>query len=388
MRLHPLAERFASVADRYERGRPDYPPAVVGALMAELRLRPRALVLDLAAGTGKLTRALLAAGLDAVAVEPQAALRELLAANIGSERVREGFAEAIPLPDGSLDAVTVADAFHWFDHAPALREIARVLAPGGGLAVLSTVPDWREASWGHELGTLIAGLRPQHPGFDGPRWQEAVRADGRFGHVRQITVTTAQPTDPEQMVDYVASMSWVAALPEAQREGTIEQVRAIVAGGQTPAELPVPRDGRPDRAPLGPRAGSRHAARSAGMVYHAVHEARDRASRCVAPARGGVRLPRRDGQSRAVHRSPDVRLGVLGPRPRRRLEGARQREGRGTPPRRIDIEVVSARRPQTIVEQNVAQRGPASGQRHLRARDPPRWRDATSGSSTAGSAPR
>jgi ubiquinone/menaquinone biosynthesis C-methylase UbiE len=129
MALHPLAERFASVADAYERGRPDYPAAVIGALAAELMLAPSAPVLDLAAGTGKLSRALLAAGLDVVAVEPLDSLRAVLARNIGPERVLEGFAEAIPLADTSVDAVTVADAFHWFDHAPALAEIQRVLRP-------------------------------------------------------------------------------------------------------------------------------------------------------------------------------------------------------------------------------------------------------------------
>src|SRR6188508_2428047 len=117
--LHPLAEQFASVADAYERGRPEYAPAVVGALAAELRLAVGAPVLDLAAGTGKLTRPLLISGLDVVAVEPQALLREKLAANVGSERVREGFAEEIPLPNASVDAVTVADGFHWFDHGRA-----------------------------------------------------------------------------------------------------------------------------------------------------------------------------------------------------------------------------------------------------------------------------
>ncbi|HEX3452530.1 MAG TPA: hypothetical protein VHS26_04450, partial [Solirubrobacteraceae bacterium] len=90
MSLHPLAESFAAVADEYERGRPDYPPAVVGALAAELGLARGATVLDLAAGTGKLTRALLAGGLNVLAVEPQAALRDVLAQRIGAERVHDG----------------------------------------------------------------------------------------------------------------------------------------------------------------------------------------------------------------------------------------------------------------------------------------------------------
>ena len=239
MALHPLAARFAEVADAYERGRPEYPPAVAGALAAELRIPPGGRVLDLAAGTGKLTRALLGIGLDVVAVEPQEPLRELLAARIGAERVRDGVAEAIPLPDASVAAVTVADGFHWFDHAAALAEIARVLQPGGGLAVLSTVPDWSGTSWADEVGTLLMGLRPEHPHFDGPPWQDAVRAQGGWTELREVRVTASQPASPEQVVDHVGSMSWVAALPEEQRAETLARVREVVSAGETPPEMPV-----------------------------------------------------------------------------------------------------------------------------------------------------
>lgn len=237
--LHPLAAQFASVADAYERGRPEYAPAVVGALAAELGIAPGAAVLDLAAGTGKLARSLLAAGLDVVAVEPQAPLRDRLAATIGPERVREGLAEAIPLPDASVEAVTVADGFHWFSHARALAEIRRVLTPRGGLAVLSTVPDWSGASWAHELGSLIVRLRPEHPYFDGPPWQEAVRAAGGWSAPREIRVITSQPADPRRIVDHVASMSFVAALPEGERVEWLAQVASLIEAGETPAELPV-----------------------------------------------------------------------------------------------------------------------------------------------------
>ncbi len=194
-------------------------------------------MLDLAAGTGKLTRALLAAGLDVVAVEPQGALRDLLAANIGSERVRDGLAEAIPLPDASVDAVAIADAFHWFDQRAALEEIRRVLRPGGGLAVLSTIPDWRGATWADELGSLVAGLRPEHPYFDGPPWQDSIRASGHWTDPREVRVTTSQRADPERIVDHLASISWVAALPDDRRADTIAQMHALVRTGQTPAEL-------------------------------------------------------------------------------------------------------------------------------------------------------
>ena len=239
MSLHPLAESFAAIADSYERGRPDYPPAVVGALMAELRLQPGMAVLDLAAGTGKLTRALLAADLDVLAVEPQQALRECLVAEVGIERVREGLAEAIPLPDAAVDAVTVADAFHWFDHEAALAEIRRVLRPGGGLAVIATVSDWSGASWAHELGSLLVDLRPEHPGFDGSPWQDAVRASGSWAEPREVRMTSMQPTDRERVVDHVASVSWMAALPVEERTDTIARVRELVEGGEMPDELPV-----------------------------------------------------------------------------------------------------------------------------------------------------
>jgi SAM-dependent methyltransferase len=237
MALHPLATRFASVADTYERGRPDYAPAVVGALAGELGLAPGARVLDLAAGTGKLTRALAAAGLEVIAVEPQAELRAVLADRVPGVEVRDGLAEAIPLEDEAVAAVTVADAFHWFDKPAALAEIGRVLHPGAGLAIVTTVPDWGGASWGHELGQLLTELRPQHPHFDGPPWREAV-ADARgWEEPYEVQVTIYPRADPERIVDHIASISWVAGMPAQEREATVERVRDLVHSGETPERL-------------------------------------------------------------------------------------------------------------------------------------------------------
>src|SRR3954469_23778895 len=155
--LHPLAASgFADVAAAYDRGRPDYPAQVLDVL----GLDPGARVLDLAAGTGKLTRVLRAAGFDVVPVEPLPAMRALVPGAL------DGTAEAIPLEDGSVDAVTIADAWHWFDRAAASAELERVVRPGGLVAILWQYP--RAAGvpeWAHALGEILLPLRGEHPGF-------------------------------------------------------------------------------------------------------------------------------------------------------------------------------------------------------------------------------
>src|SRR5438270_6594466 len=228
MSLHPLAANFAGIADVYERGRPDYPAAVTDALAAQLSLPPRAPVLDLGAGTGKLTRALVAAGYDVIAVEPQAQMRAILAASVGEDHVRAGTAEAIPLEDRAVCAVTVADAFHWFDSARALGEIARVLRPQGGLAVLSTVPDFSGASWAHDVGQLVAGLRPSHPFHDGPPWHHSLRAAGCWSEAREIRITVSQPAQPERLLDWIASFSWIAAMAQSDRGELLARVDELI----------------------------------------------------------------------------------------------------------------------------------------------------------------
>ena len=237
--LHPLAARFAEVADAYERGRPDYALAVPGAIAAELGLSTGACVLDLAAGTGKFSRALLAAGYDVIAVEPQAPLRGILAGVVGPERVHEGVAEAIPLEDRSVAAVTVADGFHWFDPEPALAEIRRVLVPGGGLAILDTVPDWGGASWAHEIGTMLKGLRGAHPHFDDPPWQEAVDAAGGWETPWDIEVRYEMSSSIDRVMDHLQSMSWIAALPADERAERLDAMRRVIEAGEAPDAYPI-----------------------------------------------------------------------------------------------------------------------------------------------------
>ena len=147
---------YARSAAAYERGRPGYPPAAVDFLAARLRLGPGRTVVDLAAGTGKLTRPLLATGAQVVAVEPVAEMRAALPAGA---RAVDGTAEAMPLSAGSADAVAVAQAFHWFDGDAALAEIHRVLRPGCSLALV-----WNRRRMDDPLNQAIEDLLAPYRG--------------------------------------------------------------------------------------------------------------------------------------------------------------------------------------------------------------------------------
>jgi ubiquinone/menaquinone biosynthesis C-methylase UbiE len=144
MPLDPLAERaFSTRADHYERARPGWPSAAVELAAAGLGLRSESTVVDLAAGTGKLTRELVGHFARVVAVEPLAEMRRELEATVAGVDALEGTATDIPLGDASADAVFVADAFHWFATADALAEIARVVRPGGGTRCCGTATTFR-----------------------------------------------------------------------------------------------------------------------------------------------------------------------------------------------------------------------------------------------------
>jgi SAM-dependent methyltransferase len=216
---------FARSADAYERGRPEYPDEAIRFLVG--LLPQQAVVLDLAAGTGKLTRPLLAAGLGVVAVEPVAEMRAALPA--GAEAL-EGTAEAIPLAAASVDAVTVGQAFHWFDGDAALIEIARVLRPGGLLALL-----WNrrgdEDPINQAIEDLVGPYRADTPSHRGSAWREAFSRTTSFSPLTEEVFDNLLEQDADGIEARVGSISFIASLEPAERARVLERARAIAGAG-------------------------------------------------------------------------------------------------------------------------------------------------------------
>ncbi|HEY6416646.1 MAG TPA: class I SAM-dependent methyltransferase [Acidimicrobiales bacterium] len=227
-RVAPQAARFGDVADRYERARPLYPESALSELAARCGMGPGTAVLDLGAGTGKLSRQLVAVGADVVAVEPAAGMRRRLESEVPGVPVLDGTAEAIPLADASVAAVTVGQAFHWFDTRRALAEIARVLRPAGWLALL-----WNErpeSGWAARLWDLRTELTGGTRAYPGDGWAEVLAADGRFGprtsSRHDVEVTT---TVDAELADS-ASRSCMHVVDDARRRKVLERLRRFLEG--------------------------------------------------------------------------------------------------------------------------------------------------------------
>ena len=219
----PRARAFGTVAAAYERGRPGWPEE----LLDRVPLPPGSEVLDLAAGTGKLSR-LLATRHRVVAVEPDEAMRAL----IRDAEVFPGTAEAIPLGSATVDGVFVGEAFHWFDARRALPEIARVLRPGGVLAV--AMNEWGEIDprLPEEARALIRETVERAGPAGGPlAWSGAWKAAferSPFGELHEEAIPHAWPLDREGVVALLSSMSNVARLPQAERAAFTERLAALV----------------------------------------------------------------------------------------------------------------------------------------------------------------
>jgi SAM-dependent methyltransferase len=219
------AEGFSRSAEAYERGRPRYPPEAIALLRAWLP--ERAPVLDLAAGTGALTRPLVEAGFEVVAVEPVAEMRAALPA---SARVLEGTAEAIPLGPGEVDAVVVGQAFHWFDGDAALAEIHRVLRPEGVLALF-----WNRRvesdPVNRALDRLVDPYREDTPTHRHDTWRAAFDGTALFAPLGEHEFPNEQRLDADGMAARVESISFIASLERPERERVVRRAREIAGEG-------------------------------------------------------------------------------------------------------------------------------------------------------------
>jgi len=230
-RIHDAAAvGFARGAEAYELGRPGYPAEALEAL----RLSPDLTVLDLAAGTGKLTRPLAASGARVIAVEPVAEMRAALPPSV---EALDGTAESIPLGDGSVDLVTVAQAFHWFDGDAALAEIARVVRPAGRLVLVWNVRD-RTVDWVAAVDEIIDRYRGDVPTHYSGRWRDAFARTDSFTPLEEHVVPYDQMLDVDGFVDRFASVSVIAALDDEERGRVETELRALVGGFDQPFALP------------------------------------------------------------------------------------------------------------------------------------------------------
>lgn len=242
MSLDPRATRgFGQAAECYERGRPSYPPAAIARLIDKLGVTRGAAVLDLAAGTGKLTRLLLPYVTRVIAVEPVASMRSEFARQLPTVTALDGAAEAIPVADGSVGAVFVGEAFHWFDTPEAAAEIARVLTTGGGLGLLWNTPTWtdQETSWLPAFRAIVKHHKRAagtYPAGDG-EWERALARTRLFDTVHHACDSHVQRLTVDDFVAQVASWSWIAGLSDTKRAAVLADVRALLRA-QTEIVIP------------------------------------------------------------------------------------------------------------------------------------------------------
>ncbi|MDI1288709.1 MAG: class I SAM-dependent methyltransferase [bacterium] len=212
--IRPDGLRFGTASSAYESGRPSYPDAAVDWLVPSASAR----VVEVGAGTGKFTQALVRRGIDVTATEPDAGMRDALAASLPSVHVIEGFAESIPLPDGCADAVLGAQCWHWVDQDAASLEAARVLRPGG---ILGLVWNYRDESdpWVAGISAILADFG-QDPGRD-----EDPVPHAPFGPFEVFEFPWVHGTSVQGVVDMIASRSYAIALPSDQRAELLGRIR-------------------------------------------------------------------------------------------------------------------------------------------------------------------
>lgn len=226
------AAGFDAAAEVYAKARPTYPADAVDWLVGHLALPHEAVVLDLAAGTGKLTVELAKRGIECIAVEPVAGMRAELAKQLPTIPVLDGTAEQIPLEHESVDAVVVAQAFHWFKFDEALREIHRVLRPGARLALLWNIRDDR-VDWVHRVTEIIdpwaEGTGVGIPRHRDRAWQPAVERSPLFSKVTEARFQHGQSMSPDDLVARIESTSFISVLPQQDKDRVRTQIRELAA---------------------------------------------------------------------------------------------------------------------------------------------------------------
>jgi SAM-dependent methyltransferase len=229
--VHSRARSFDAAAAAYERGRPGWPSEAMDIAARRLGLGRDAAVVDLAAGTGKLTRLLASRFASVTAVEPLDGMRAVLEAQLPGVRALAGTAEAIPLADSAVDAVFVAEAIHWFDPERAVAEFARVLRPGsGGVAVLYNRHEWKAAAWGAAADDVFQRHRLPDDGVDPhdvASWRTALAALGELHD--DVVERHVQRLAADDVVAMYASFSGLAGLPPERREAALAEMRAVLA---------------------------------------------------------------------------------------------------------------------------------------------------------------
>ena len=240
MDVHIEATGFNARAADYEKGRPSYPPEAVQWLVSCLAIGPGATVVDLAAGTGKLTRLLVGTGATVVAVEPMAGMRAVLAEQVPGVEVLEGTAEQLPLPEGSASAITVAQAFHWFRGDEALAEAHRALGGAGRLGLVWNVRDLGDPLQA-ALEQVMGRYRGDSPSEGTGRWREAFERTTLFSPLDHRCFSFRQELTPPELVARVLSVSFMARLPDEEQQRVAAEVAAL-APGPGPVALPYKTD--------------------------------------------------------------------------------------------------------------------------------------------------
>ncbi|MFL9922855.1 class I SAM-dependent methyltransferase [Herbaspirillum lusitanum] len=222
------ADGYTVTADNYVRGRPGYPPEVMQWLRDDLLLSVGKVVLDLGAGTGKFTAYLARTGAHVIAVEPVEKMRDKLVEALPQVRALAGTAEAIPMPDASVDAIVCAQAFHWFASTAALQEIQRVLKPGGCLGLIWNMRDAR-VGWVQKLDSIVNQVEGDTPRYRTGAWRKVFPFAGlSMLQERHFAVGHTGPAE-DVILNRVRSTSFIAALPSEQLRGIEEQIRTLIA---------------------------------------------------------------------------------------------------------------------------------------------------------------